>query len=357
MPDIDKASPEKHYLGQAVEIAIRLSLLIALLVLCIMILRPFITLLLWGIIIAVAVHPVFESLKRKLRGRGKLAATLITLILLAVILGPCLMLAESLVDGIKYLNETYQQGGQLIPPPDSRVESWPAITKPIVEFWRLASNSLQSVVIQYKDQLADASRWLFSAIAGTSLGIAQFVISIIVAGVFLVYAEAGGDTIEKVFVRIAGKRGKDFARLSEVTIRQVVKGVLGVAIIQTTLASVGFFVAGVPAAGLWAVLCLILAIIQIGISPVVIPLIIYMFSASDTLTASLFMVWSLLVLISENVLKPILLGRGAPVPMLVIFLGSIGGFVSSGFLGLFLGAVILSLAYKLTQEWLSTPES
>lgn len=349
------AEPQSNrtYLNQAVEIAIRLSLLIALVSWCFMILSPFISLLLWGIIIAVTVHPIHQKLSKRLRGRDKLSAILITLMLLAIILVPAILLGESLVDGIRYFRETYQQGGHLIPPPDQRVESWPAAAQPIIDLWRMASDSLHTFFVQYKDQLANAGRWLFSALAGITIGILQFVVSIIISGAMLIYAKSGGSAIERVFIRLAGRRGEDFVRLSEVTIRQVVKGILGVALIQTTLASLGFFVAGVPAAGLWAVICLVLAIVQIGVGPVVIPLVIYMFSTTDTLTASLFMGWSVMVLLIDNVLKPLLLGRGAPVPMLVIFLGSIGGFVASGFIGLFLGAVILSLTYKLAEEWIS----
>lgn len=351
-----KPNSDKSYLNQAVEIAIRLSLLIALVGWCSIILSPFISLLLWGTIIAVTVNPIHVKLRKRLGGREKLSAILITLVLLAVILIPCILLAESLYEGIRYFRETYQQGGHLIPPPDQRVESWPAAAQPIVDIWRLASSSLHSFLIQYKEQLTNVGRWLFSALTGISVGILQFMIAIILSGVMLVYAKSGGNAVERVFIRLAGKRGEDFVKLSEVTIRKVVKGIIGVAFIQTTLASIGFFVAGVPAAGLWAVISLVLAIVQIGVGPVVIPLIIYMFSTSDTLTASLFMGWSIMVLLIDNVLKPLLLGRGAPVPMLVIFLGSIGGFITSGFIGLFLGAVILSLTYKLAEEWISPEE-
>lgn len=344
---------EKTYLRHAIEIAIRLSALVALVTWCMMILKPFISVLLWGTIIAVTMHPVFERFKKRLGGRGKLAAIIITTALLATILIPCILLADSLLDGIQYFRETYQQGGHIIPPPDQRVESWPAVAKPVVDLWRLASTSTQQFVVQYREQLADGAKWFFKALAGISLGIGEFVIAIIISGVMLVYAESGGAAVERVLIRLAGDRGQSFVVLCEVTIRQVVKGILGVAFIQAALASLGFFVAGVPAAGLWAVLCLMLAIVQIGVGPVVIPLIIYMYSTTDTLTASLFMGWSIFVLVIDNVLKPILLGRGAPVPMLVIFLGAIGGFIASGFVGLFLGAVILSLTYKLAEEWLS----
>ena len=156
-----------------------------------------------------------------------------------------------------------------------------------------------------------------------------------------------------LFDRLAGERGAEFADDATVTIRNVVKGILGVAIIQALAAGIGFAVADVPAAGLWCFLCLLLAIIQVGVAPIVIPIIIFMFYKANTLTAVILAFWLVLVMLSDNVLKPILLGRGAPVPMPVIFLGAIGGFMSMGFLGLFVGAMILSVGYKLFETWLT----
>jgi predicted PurR-regulated permease PerM len=157
---------------------------------------------------------------------------------------------------------------------------------------------------------------------------------------------------KNLFVRLAGERGADLADISKKTVRNVVKGILGVAIVQALLAGAGFLAAGVPGAGLWAFLCLFLAIIQIGIFPIVIPVILYMFYSADTLTAGLLAGWLVLVSLLDNLLKPILLGRGAPVPMLVIFLGAIGGFLSMGFMGLFVGAVILSIGFRILSTWL-----
>ncbi len=134
----------------------------------------------------------------------------------------------------------------------------------------------------------------------------------------------------------------------------MVKGVLGVAIIQSIIAGIGFYVAGVPFAGLWTVLCLVFAIVQVGIGPIAIPVAIYMFSVADTTTAVILAIWLGIALLSDNILKPILLGRNAPAPMMVIFIGSIGGFIYNGFLGLFLGAVILTLGYKLFIAWINT---
>ena len=348
-------TPEKPYLNQAIEITIRLGLLLALLGWCLTILKPFIPFLIWGVIIAVTAFPFFDSVSRRLGNRKGLTAALLVVLFLTVIIIPCILLADSLVDGIRHLKETYDQNGHLIPPPDDRVNDWPAFAKPVVDLWRNAANSTQAFVTEYKDQLTDAARWVFKSLAGIGVGVLEFIAAVIIAGVMLAYSKSGGEAAERIFVRLVGRRGQEFVKLTETTIRQVVKGILGVAIIQTILASIGFFVAGVPLAGLWAVICLVLAIVQIGVGPVVIPLIIYMWSSSSTLAASLFTAYSIFVLTIDNVLKPWLLGKGAPVPMLVIFLGAIGGFIATGFVGLFLGAVILSLTYKLATEWI-TPE-
>lgn len=353
MSDSQSKTPEKPYLSQAVEITIRIGLLLALLGWCLTILKPFIPFLIWGVIIAVATFPFFNTLCKRLGNRKGLTASLIVILFLIVIIVPCVLLADSLIDGIRNLRDAYDQNGHLIPPPDDRVKDWPAFTKPVIDIWRSAANSTQAFVVQYKSQLTDVARWLFKALAGVGIGIVEFIASVIIAGVMLAYAKAGGEFAEKIFVRLIGQRGQEFVKLTETTIRQVVKGILGVAVIQTILASIGFFVAGVPAAGLWGVICLVLAIIQIGIGPIVIPLIIYMWSSSSTLTAGLFTGYSVFVLTIDNVLKPWLLGKGAPVPMLVIFLGAIGGFIATGFVGLFLGAVIISLTYKLAREWIN----
>ena len=150
--------------------------------------------------------------------------------------------------------------------------------------------------------------------------------------------------------------GIEMTQLAEVTVRNVAKGILGVAFIQSMLAGVGFVLAGIPLAGLWIVISLVLAIVQVGILPVSVGVIIYIWGHGSTLTAILLTVWMLFVGVIDNILKPIMLGKGAPVPMLVVFLGAIGGFISTGFIGLFTGAIILSIGYKLLQAWLNSSE-
>ena len=211
--------------------------------------------------------------------------------------------------------------------------------------------------MEYSSQLKAASAWVLSAAAGFGMGILQFLISIIVAGVLLAYSGSVARSATKIFVKLAGPNGEVFATATVATIRSVVKGILGVALIQAAMAGIGFFAAGVPYAAVWTVGCLFFSVVQIGAGPIAIPIMIYMFSVTDTLTAVLLAVWLVITLISDNILKPLLLGRGAPAPMLVVFLGAIGGFITSGFLGLFLGAVILTIGYKLFMVWLDPAET
>ncbi|MCB1766576.1 MAG: AI-2E family transporter, partial [Candidatus Competibacteraceae bacterium] len=140
-------------------------------------------------------------------------------------------------------------------------------------------------------------------------------------------------------------------------VRSVTRGILGVALIQALLAGLGFMVMGVPGAGLWALLCLLLSVVQIGVIFVNLPIVLYVFSTADPIPAVLFLIWSIFVTLIDNILKPIVLGQGVDVPMAVIFVGAIGGFLSSGIIGLFVGAVVLVLGYKLFLAWLyPTPE-
>jgi predicted PurR-regulated permease PerM len=261
-------------------------------------------------------------------------------------------MVDSLVGGTKYINERIQRGEIKVPPPPDNIGEWPLIGKSLKDEWLEASENLKETLTRFQPQLKAMGLWLLKSGMGTALGLLQFALSIIIAGIFMVNAGGSGKMARDLFVRLAGERGANFADIANKTVHNVVKGILGVAIIQSLLAGTGFFVAGVPAAGLWAFLCLFLAIIQIGIFPVVIPVIIYMFSSADTFTAGLLTGWLILVSLLDNFLKPIIMGRGAPVPLLVIFLGAIGGFISMGFIGLFVGAVILSIGFKLFRVWL-----
>jgi predicted PurR-regulated permease PerM len=349
----DKMNPEKSYMELAIDIAIRIGVLALLVAWCFQILRPFITPVIWGTIIAIAFYPVCKKLRDLLGGRIRIAASIMTIIALLIIILPSIKMVDSLVNGMTYLNDKIQSGAIKVPPPPDKIDAWPVIGESLKIRWHEASVNMKATLTRYAPQLKTISLKLLELAMSTTIGMLQFALSIVIAGVLMAHAKGVGNLAGDLFVGLAGERGRDFADISTITIRNVVKGILGVAIIQGILAGMGFAVAGVPGAGVWAFLCLFLAIIQIGIAPVAIPVIIYMFYSASTLTAGLLTVWLIFVMLSDNFLKPILLGRGAPVPMLVIFLGSIGGFISMGFIGLFVGAVILSLSFKLFRAWLN----
>jgi predicted PurR-regulated permease PerM len=338
------------------DIIIRLAVLFWLVGWCFAILKPFSLILIWAAVIAIAIYPLYSFFLRVFRKRKTLAAVVLTLLILSALLIPSWLVTQSLFGELNHLRDLNTQGQLVIPPPGENTASWPVVTKPLLDFWKLASEDLQEAAIKYSTQLKVAGAWFLSAVAGIGTGILQFVISIIIAGVFLAFSDSVGNAATKVFIRLDGNNGEHFANTTVTTVRSVVKGILGVAVIQATMAGIGFFVAGVPYAGVWTVACLILAIIQVGAGPIAIPVMIYMFSVTDTLTAVLLAIWLVITLVSDNILKPLLLGRGAPAPMLVVFLGAIGGFITSGFLGLFLGAVVLTIGYKLFMAWLDSTQ-
>jgi predicted PurR-regulated permease PerM len=347
-----KNSDKSNHIATAVDIASKLGLLVILVLWCFHILSPFIMILLWGIIIAVSIYPLFTKLAGVLGNRFKLSAVLLTLILILAILLPTAILTESLVGGVHLMVEKVNSGLNVPDPPDG-VGQWPIIGRSVERAWRLAAENLELALLRFEPQLKSLSVWMLNAAVGSGLVVLQFLASIIVAGIILPNSERGGQKALRLFAQLAGERGDKFANITVITLRNVARGILGVAFIQALLTGIGCAIAGVPAAGLWAFLCIFFAIIQIGIFPVTIPIIIYMFYQADTITAVFLAVWLGVITISDNFLKPILLGKGAPAPMLVIFLGAIGGFITMGFIGLFIGAVVLSVGYMLFVTWMA----
>jgi predicted PurR-regulated permease PerM len=262
------------------------------------------------------------------------------------------MLAGTLIESARELAAQLREGQLQIPPPPESVATWPVIGQPLAAFWELASVNLEEALERIGPQIKAVGVWLLAVAGGVGFGLLQFVFAIVISGVLLAYAKGGERAADAIAVRLIGEQGPKFADLAGATVRSVSRGILGVALIQAILAGLGFLAVGLPAAGLLALLCLFLAVIQIGIAVVTIPAIIYIFATADTLPAVLFLVWAVFVTALDNVLKPILLGRGVQVPMAIIFVGAIGGFLAHGIIGLFVGSVVLALGYTLFRAWL-----
>jgi predicted PurR-regulated permease PerM len=343
-------------LAHATDVAIRLGALALLIGWCAVIVAPFLLAIAWGCIIAVALYGPFLVLSQWLGGRCTLAATLMVLALLAMIIVPGVMLGGSLADDIQAVVGAFQEGRLQVPPPSQKVASWPIVGEHVHALWLQASQNLESALATLGPHMKPVASWVLTSAAQFGLGLLQFVFAIVISGALLASATAGGNVARSLATRLAGERGAELTTLAAATVRGVTRGILGVALIQSLLAGAALFLAGVPAAGLWTVLALVLGVVQLGVGIIMVPATIWLFSSADTFTAVAFLVWTLLLMPLDNVLKPLLMGRGLDVPVAVIFVGAIGGFITQGIIGLFVGAVVLVLGNALFRAWVA-PET
>lgn len=349
------SSPEtilnQDHVSRAVEIFIRIVLMSIVAVSCFLIVKPFIPFIAWAVIISIATFPAYELLRKLLGGHQVAAAVVYSLILLAALIIPIALMTGTLVDGIQSLATQLNAGTLAVPPPPASVEGWPLIGKPLTNIWTLASTNLADAVRKFSPQIQSFVPKLLSTSAAVGMAALQFVLSILLAGFMLSNSSGNAKYARLIFVRIFGDKAEEFEELTAATIRSVTNGVVGVAIIQSIFASIGFVVVGLPGAGLWSALFLVGAVLQAGFI-VLVPAVAYAFAITSTSHAVVFMIWCVIVGAMDNVLKPILLGRSSTVPIGVIFIGVIGGFMTMGIIGLFIGAIILSVGYKLFQAWL-----
>jgi len=348
---VNASRNDKSYLNRALEISIHLSLVALLVASCYLFLRPFLAVAAWGMTIAIAGYPTYRKMQKLLGGRGRLAAVLFTVALLLVLIVPIALLAQTLIGGFHGAAIRLQSGTLKIPSPPPNVASWPIIGKQVSEVWSLASTNFEAALQPFAPQLKGAAAALLAASAKVGFVVLQVFASFVIAGFLLANASGCTRVSRKLAARFFGARGGQVEAMVEATVRSVTAGILGVAFIQALLAGLGFLVVGLPGAGLWALVFLIAAVLQVGAITLV-PAVIYVFATMATVKAVIFLIWCIFVGFLDNVLKPILLGRGAPVPILVIFLGAIGGFMAIGIFGLFVGAIVVSVGFNLFVAWL-----
>ena len=339
------------------EIVLQLGLVFLILGFCIKLLTPFAMPILWAIIFAIVLYPMFNFLQKKLKGRKSLASFLIIVTLLALIILPTVAFFNSVTTTVVELKAGVEDGTIKVATPGQNIKDWPLIGDKAYDFLYALSTDMEKGLLEYKAQIIEVSKKLVGSLVSSGVAVLQVILSIIIAGVLMVSTSAQ-DLATNFIKRIAGDKGDEFLNISVSTVYQVVKGILGVAIIQTLIQAVGLFGANIPFAGVLTLLCLMLSIIQIGPIIINIGVIAYLFSQDDTTSAIIWTIFFILSGLSDNVLKPLLLGKGALVPMLVIFLGVIGGFMMSGFIGLFVGPIVFSIGYKLFVAWMEDkPES
>ena len=340
-----------------IEVAIRLGALALLIYWSLILVSPFISIAIWGAVLTVALYPVFEWISVRFGGRRRLAAALVTILSLLVIIGPATWLALGLVDSVRLIAERLDLANLTIPPPSSSVKEWPLIGQPIYQFWDLASTNLSAALAQIIPQLKPLGSSLLRIGADTGLGILMFLVSIIVAGFLFSPAPVIAAAVKKFARRLNPTRGEEFVDQAGATIRAVSRGFIGISVLQALLAGIGLMVAGIPQASLIAFAVLVLGIIQIGPSIVLIPIIIWSWTFMDTKSALLFTEYMVPVNLLDNLLRPIVMGRGLKTPMLVILIGVIGGTLAYGITGLFLGPIVLAVIWELFVSWIEERES
>ena len=349
----DDQAFQKNMMASFVQIAA----LVLLVSYCVIIISPFAGLAIWGIVMAVAIYPLFLKVCARLGDRRKLTATLFIIVGLAVVLIPGWTMTKSAILSLTEFSTELRAGSVEIQPPSDSVADWPLVGEKLHATWTDAAANVEETLNKFQPQLREIGTRLAHMIGSTALGLLQVAVSVIIAGVVMLYADSGYSLSCSVARKISPNRGDHLTDISIATIRSVTNGVIGVGVIQGVLAGIGFFAMGVPHAGLLAAVVLITSIIQIPALLIIAPIVIWVFSFAAPLPATVFAIYMLFAALSDNVLKPLLLGRGVDLPALIVLFGALGGMIAYGVIGLFLGAVILGLGYTIISDWLQASAS
>jgi predicted PurR-regulated permease PerM len=347
---------ERRLASPLLDVLIRAGLILALAALCYKVLSPFLTLMVWAVILAVTIYPIHRYLAARIGGRQGLAATLLVIIGIVLIVVPTAMLISSLGDSVQQLVNDVQNNSLKIPAPRPGVEKWPIIGKEIYRIWSKANADLPALVRSMQPKTGELAKTALGFVAKIGVELLRFIAAFIIAGIIMAFGESGSRSSLAIFQRMAGNtRGSKFARLSTATIRAVALGVIGIAFIQAIIVGLALLAVGVPWAGVLAVIVLILGIAQIPALIVTLPAIAYVWlsGAYSTGGAIAGTVVLLIAGMADNVLKPLMLGRGVDAPMPVVLLGALGGLGTAGILGMFVGATLLTLGYQIFMGWVA----
>jgi predicted PurR-regulated permease PerM len=352
-PPLSDSVLEKIVSRKLLDLFIRIGLIGFLVIYCYQIFKPFIGLMLWALVLAVALYPLHALIARKMGGRQGLAAATLVLVIMLGVLVPATLLAVSFADSTTALVKEVQNGTFQIPAPDADIAQWPVVGEQLYALWSTAHTDLGSIFAKFEPRISSVTKQILAYAASAGLAVLMFLVSLILAGVLMAHASSSHAAAIAIARRMTGpEKGSEFVALSTATIRAVAQGVIGIACIQALLLGAGFMVAGIPAAGILALLVLLTGIMQIPALLITAPAIVYVFYTQESTTsAAIFAVYSVIAGSIDNVLKPLMLGRGVDAPMPVILLGALGGMAGGGIIGLFLGAVMLALGYQLFMAW------
>lgn len=342
---------QKPFNAPSVDWLLKISCLATLVYWSVLLIRPFLTIIVWSVILAVVLYPIFDWAVARLRLHRALAATLITAVSLFVVLGPATWLGVSLITSLQSIVDRVNTGSISIPPPSQAIEHWPLIGQALYETWNLASINLKAAFAQFSPQLKSLGSSLLNVAGNASIDTLKFITAVVISGFLFAPGPVLVASCKVALNRIATKRGAEFVELAGTTIRNLARGVIGIALLQTLLAGVGLIIAGVPAAGLLSFLVLVLGIVQVGATVVLALPIIWSWATMDTGAALLFTAYMVPVALLDNLMRPLVLAHGLKTPMPVILIGVIGGVIVHGVIGVFVGPIVLAIAWELLRAW------
>ena len=347
--------------SRLLDVLIRAGLILALAVLCYQIVSPFLTLLVWAVILAVTLFPLQQALANRMGGRQGIAATVLVLLGILLIVVPTAVLMNSLGDSVHQLINKVQTNSLEIPAPRESVAKWPVIGEKAFAIWSAAHTDLPALVERMQPKIGNLARAALGLVASIGTGLLLFLASFIIAGIIMAFGKAARRASVAIFERVVdASHGAEFANLATATIRAVAQGVIGVAFIQAIVVGLCLLLAGIPWAGVLALVVLVLGIAQIPALIVTLPAIGYIWWKGDygTIEAVIYTVLLGVAGMADNVLKPLMLARGVEAPMPVILLGALGGLAAAGILGMFVGATLLALGYQVLAGWVeSNPDT
>jgi predicted PurR-regulated permease PerM len=336
-----------------VQLVIRLGLLAGLIYWSFVLIRPFVPILVWSAVLGVALYPVFGWFAKILGGRPKLAATILTVVSLGIVIGPATWLGLSAVEGMTEFAGQLSAGTIVVPSAPVRIKDWPLFGSQLFDVWDYVSTHLREALREVAPYLKPVATTMLGLAGDAGVGTLKFLFSVALMGFLFIYGPQFVTAMRGFLSRVAPEQSEHFLELAGATIRAVSQGIIGIAIVQSLLAGIVFKLAGVPLAGLLAFAILLLSIVQIGGAIIVFPVIIWVWATKAFVTALLITVILIIVGLLDNILKPLVMGRGLTTPTLVILVGVIGGTLAHGIVGLFIGPIILSVVWELAAAWVN----
>lgn len=317
------------------------------------VLSPFFAAIVWATMVAVATWPLMLRVQSWLWGRRALAVAAMTLLMLLVFMVPVALAVATIVENAENIARWGKALATLeLPPLPAWVAALPLVGGLLVEAW----DSLRSVEAGHLVRMAapfagDAARWLGEGAGRTGLLLVHLLLTVLITAILYARGEQAARAVLALAQRLGAERAERAVRLAAAAIRAVALGVVLTALIQAAVAGIGLALAGIPFAALLTALAFILCIAQIGAGPVLIPAVIWLYWDGQTGWATFLLVWSAIVMTMDNLIRPLLIRSGADLPLLLIFAGVIGGLLSMGFVGLFVGPVLLAVTFMLFEAW------